>query len=1696
MNRAALKAAGFTDDEINQHASVQASKLQAAGFSQEEIRKHLDKGAIGGYNAAVAQNDIVPFVEGIANKAIDMVGMVPAGIRGLAEAVIPGGMTGMEGLESTMEYVREKVPRFTGDKVKLAEQSLEEQWEQKVNVPGRAIGAFATKYGALSGPAYLLANEQQRGKMLAAGETLGEIGANVVVDPLAPGAIMLGARGRRPAQTSAVPTTEDLTFTKALEVLKNKGIENPTPTQILQTVEVLEAGLDPRSVSVGRESVQGTLPLEYRGYTRAEIEAANSAAAQGELRTLQEQQQFLREALTGTQDMFAPDTGLQVPPNERPYIRPIDRAEDPRYVQYTGPEVLAPEAPPVRAEPLAEVPALDMPERMAVEPTASADLRAALGPAVPSLRSRVEPTIEVPRTDVTHLDPIELAAQREAPEAGALPEDTAPFQPELDFNKPSAGEGVPEIRMTPRTPEGLYSMETGRATPEYPAGDKVPLQPELPLNKPYPDEGVRSPSMSVGDLSPLNLNPKLGEFVTRNDVQGGLEHIVSTSESTFNKVLARAIQRLLGEDFRPNLILKDFITEADLGAPIKEGHVYKALYDSREGIKFSSASKGHLSENTFLHEVIHAAIARIIDLEKYGKPVPKKLADFTRNLNNLFEYVKSQHPDKVGKMYGFTDLHEFISEAFSTPGFRQLLQDTRIRPDIQRNLYKFVKTVWDALTASFMRAVGLPVTQKNITAFQGLIDQTMGMMRTIGADPELRRQAFGPEAQRQNVLRTGSLDETLKMVSKAPDRKPQSFAEYKETLAGTTDKVILDRFAPALYKQYMEQWKKDNSPIPNPTGYYNPTQEQFKKDLFRTDGTQRIDDIPHVSLMGTGYHQGNKHLVVRRVYDAISQASVKRDNLFNQLFHDARIEDRGFNPLKGKFTGLSRAKRAESPDSLAAQLQRSKDVDGAAIMEVVNKYKDTNPEYLTDPVMLKANGLSPRAIKLMRTLNEKNVQALNQLNATRKSRGLDAVSVKEGWFWSHVRYGAYQVFGVDSKTGSHSFLAGFNNFADAQKVADSLKSRGITVYAAPARNNPKNASIVPGDAFLAAQQLLPDPESRRLMREAAEAAIQRMGVGKHALARDSKAGGFAGSTEIVDALGAGKAWEGVKGSIETYFQQVANYVGAADAAKAVAETLSDADIKRDYPNARSVAEHMWDQFKGKDRLGDAEQRTLSTKLGTLPVLRNFVNDRTGAKVLTGSANMFVNTQLLWWNPVFYLANATQHVLMPPKMLQLNQTTLGGKGNVALAALRGQKHLLWPDEESKRILQTALENGSIEPRFVEALDWTASRNPVLQNVKTVMGEKVAGVADSFARASAYAQMYELGKSAGLKDAEAHSFAARESQGIMMQYERWARMPVLNKMGVVGDMTAPLTTYVTNFAYQIADYIKQATVGGTEGKRLIAPLITLLGAQVAMAGIKGSPAYEDLENVWLMLNKAYMERFGGETLPMPAEFIADLELPGVVEHGVFSHLSGVDMSSTLGSGAIFSNLGQIAGVSYAGNLLAALYDEVMAAATGTPLTTDEKLRIARLAPGASKEFLKSYLQGKSPLEPADVLSKGGVIYQRNEREQLGSLLTGRSSINESKTKDAMYQSNELLASATASKTAARDLIVDAFLNGRDIPPMAERVLERYPEILDGISDAISKKLDKLSITEYQRKLEQYKNDPYMLDILQRSYANVKQ
>ena len=1663
MNRAALKAAGFTDDEINQHASAQASKLQAAGFSQEEIRKHLDKGAIGGYNAAVAQNDIVPFVEGIANKAIDMVGMVPAGIRGLAEAVIPGGMTGMEGLESTMEYVREKVPRFTGDKVKLAEQSLEEQWEQKVNVPGRAIGAFATKYGALSGPAYLLANEQQRGKMLAAGETLGEIGANVVVDPLAPGAVMLGARSRRPAQTSTVPATEDLTFTKALEVLKNKGIENPTPTQILQTVEVLEA------------------------------------------------------------------------------------SKDPRYVQYTGPEVTAPEAPPVRAEPLAEVPALDMPERMAVEPTASADLRAVLGPAVPSLRSRVEPTIEVPRTDVTHLDPIELAAQREAPEAGALLEDTAPFQPELDFQgkpdfQPSvkiedirrraaafeaaaaealargdktnraelaakawdlnrqadaleASKGT-EVRLTPRTPEGLYSMETGRATPEYPAGDKVPLQPELPLNKPYPDEGVRSPSMSVGDLSPLNLNPKLGEFVTRNDVQGGLEHIVSTSESTFNKVLARAIQRLLGEDFRPNLILKDFITEADLGAPIKEGHVYKALYDSREGIKFSSASKGHLSENTFLHEVIHAAIARIIDLEKYGKPVPKKLADFTRNLNNLFEYVKSQHPDKVGKMYGFTDLHEFISEAFSTPGFRQLLQDTRIRPDIQRNLYKFVKTVWDALTASFMRAVGLPVTQKNITAFQGLIDQTIGMMRTIGADPELRRQAFGPEAQRQNVLRTGSLDETLKMVSKAPDRKPQSFAEYKETLAGTTDKVILDRFAPALYKQYMEQWKKDNSPIPNPTGYYNPTQEQFKKDLFRTDGTQRIDDIPHVSLMGTGYHQGNKHLVVRRVYDAISQASVKRDNLFNQLFHDARIEDRGFNPLRGKFTGLSRAKRAESPDSLAAQLQRSKDVDGASIMEVVNKYKDTNPEYLTDPVMLKANDLSPRAIKLMRTLNEKNVQALNQLNATRKSRGLDAVSVKEGWFWSHVRYGAYQVFGVDSKTGSHSFLAGFNNFADAQKVADSLKSRGITVYAAPARNNPKNASIVPGDAFLAAQQLLPDPESRRLMREATEAAIQRMGVGKHALARDSKAGGFAGSTEIVDALGAGKAWDGVKGSIETYFQQVANYVGAADAAKAVAETLSDADIKRDYPNARSVAEHMWDQFKGKDRLGDAEQRTLSTKLGTLPVLRNFVNDRTGAKVLTGSANMFVNTQLLWWNPVFYLANATQHVLMPPKMLQLNQTTLGGKGNVALAALRGQKHLLWPDEESKRILQTALENGSIEPRFVEALDWTASRNPVLQNVKTVMGEKVAGVADSFARASAYAQMYELGKSAGLKDAEAHSFAARESQGTMMQYERWARMPVLNKMGVVGDIMAPLTTYVTNFAYQIADYIKQATVGGTEGKRLIAPLITLLGAQVAMAGIKGSPAYEDLENVWLLLNKAYMDRFRGEPLPMPAEFIADLELPGVVEHGVFSHLSGVDMSSTLGSGAIFSNLGQIAGVSYAGNLLAALYDEVMAAATGTPLTTDEKLRIARLAPGASKEFLKSYLQGKSPLEPADVLSKGGVIYQRNEREQLGSLLTGRSSINESKTKDAMYQSNELLASATASKTAARDLIVDAFLNGRDIPPMAERVLERYPEILDGISDAISKKLDKLSITEYQRKLEQYKNDPYMLDILQRSYANVKQ
>lgn len=1204
------------------------------------------------------------------------------------------------------------------------------------------------------------------------------------------------------------------------------------------------------------------------------------------------------------------------------------------------------------------------------------------------------------------------------------------------------------------------------------------------------------------ELQPPNpkYSAELAGFANKGDFRGALEHVQKTSDNTFYKWLSEAL--LIDPNFKPKLGVYDTVVaqgRKDAGQP-RIGR-----YDMKTGeIQLNRTGGWHGSEWAVLHEGVHARLVELQWRLDNGLSLPHGVKNYINNIDSLYKWVASQLDPETAKVYGFKNAYEFLAEGFTNPDFQKILADISIPNDIFFERRKsgmisawqgFIDQIFGIFHGMGFKQFSMDTGAKGSTALQVLLNEGAGALRAVGFDPSIAKVAYGPQGMKwaDNINLEFNLPPKTR---KAEKPEMQSFTDFKEEMKNKEGSTFGEKYSNVLYEEYRKTYHAENSAKTKPIGYDNRGHKDFRDDLYRTsDGKPRLDDVGYIFPIGPAYTMAEAHPVIRRVYDQVSQATVEKANWHNKWWHGAEIIDKGgFNPMKMRFTALSTVKRVEHPDSLAALSSNMTAKEGGKLMELISLYGESDPKALMDPTLLKANGASERTIKFLRTLSETNEQMRGEVNKVRADKGLEPIAKNESFWVTRLRYGAYQVFSHDAES-RHTYLGGFNTMADAEKVAQHLReTKRLNVTAAPAEHNPRHFEIIPSDAFMQASNMLPDAAQRRALREAAEEAIKRVGINRYALPRDSKVGGYAGSTELINSLGEGKAWDSVKQSVENYVRQASNYVGTHEYGKKVGELFMDKDIKNDYPNAVDRSRYMWDQFVGVPRPLDEALRGVSKALGTLPILKNFVDDRTGHRLVSGAGNMFVTMKLVWLNPAFYLANGIQHVTIPSRLHELQAEH--GKGNIYESVLRGESHMQLPTEYTKEIMHEAMRNGSIEARFAEALDWVQSKETAIpMMVKYAMGEKVAAYADSYSRASAYLTTFEYGKSMGLKDKEAHSFAARESQGMMVQYDRWARMPVLNKLGPIGDAVAPLTTYYTNQLFNVARYMKDVAKG-PQNKHLVAPLLTSLASQLAIGGIKGMPFYEDMEKMYMMVAKQYIEQWGGsqDDIMLPNEFLS--HVPSVLQDGVFSYATGVQMGGAMGMGTVGSGIGQMAGVQYAQDILSGFYYSLENLITHRGTRQDRFDNAAKLLPILAKEPLRAAINEKSPLEPANIQQKEGLTYRRNQKEQIAALLTGRTPLGEAETKRAKTQMNQIEESVKAAKEQARDRIVDASLSGAKLGRFAENVMTNYPEIFHGMSESLDRRILAMHIPFEEREVLRNKANYRLLELQRRAFANKQQ
>jgi hypothetical protein len=166
--------------------------------------------------------------------------------------------------------------------------------------------------------------------------------------------------------------------------------------------------------------------------------------------------------------------------------------------------------------------------------------------------------------------------------------------------------------------------------------------------------------------------------------------------------------------FDPNNALHASVWE-EAGFPNREDAKVGAFYNPRTNTIYSMVDRPPMK--LLVHEVTHAITNRVLDMGEAGKllgPAKQAYSDFS----TLFDTLKPQLAEMAGKdinkNYGLENLHEYMSEFYSNPTFRDNLKQLKITPEYTQKLglgrlaVAKMKNLYEATTQFIRKSFGLP----------------------------------------------------------------------------------------------------------------------------------------------------------------------------------------------------------------------------------------------------------------------------------------------------------------------------------------------------------------------------------------------------------------------------------------------------------------------------------------------------------------------------------------------------------------------------------------------------------------------------------------------------------------------------------------------------------------------------------------------------------------------------------------------------------------------------------------------------------------------------------------------------------------------------------------------------------------------------------------------------------------------------
>jgi hypothetical protein len=266
--------------------------------------------------------------------------------------------------------------------------------------------------------------------------------------------------------------------------------------------------------------------------------------------------------------------------------------------------------------------------------------------------------------------------------------------------------------------------------------------------------------------------PAFMAHILRGDLRSALNEIVKNNSGEFTALDKEVAKRLLSAKNLPSVVVVDRLPDDALGA-----------YNTGEDTMY--IAQNALNSHIVLHEAVHGYTTTMIRAWDKGEIVNKGIAD----LNDLYNYLKTNNPE-LATEYGIKeDLAEFASEVMSNRSFQEKLRQI---PYKRTNAFtEFARAV--------LRILGIGESDRFNALASALIsvDTMLGTGRqfqettefvpeTVKYDAKAQKETLKPE-----LRGVESADDWIASIPGQPEPRVKKIREAFTTVPGAKELVRL-----------------------------------------------------------------------------------------------------------------------------------------------------------------------------------------------------------------------------------------------------------------------------------------------------------------------------------------------------------------------------------------------------------------------------------------------------------------------------------------------------------------------------------------------------------------------------------------------------------------------------------------------------------------------------------------------------------------------------------------------------------------------------------------------------------------------------------------------------------------------------------------------------------------------------------------